>query len=124
MTTRLATAFATPSFAASLPASPLAAAAYPVGYGTPYEYFCIQIHYQNFDRSTMRDASGVEEQRVAAEALDGADEDGGETEVLAARLRQRGGDAGRQTRVQARGKVWRGRGVGSVCRLWARAAPA
>ena len=29
---------------------------------------------------------GVEEERVAAEALDGADEDGGETEVLAARL--------------------------------------
>ena len=29
-----------------------------------------------------------------------------------------------EARVQARGKVWRGRGVGSVCRFWARAAPA
>jgi len=37
---------------------------------------------------------GVEEERVAAEALDGADEDGGETEVLAARLKERGGNAG------------------------------
>ena len=37
---------------------------------------------------------GVEEERVAAEALDRADEDGGETEVLAARLKERGGDAG------------------------------